>query len=86
MDEITKAQGISWTKMGEQLVILDTRRERKFHEFDEVATFLWDALDKHNSLEALATSLTETYDVSKDQALNDVKEFLNDLKSKNLIS
>lgn len=85
MEEITKAEGISWTKMGDQIVILDTRNERKFHEFDHVATFLWEAMDKHKSLEALATHLAAFYEVSKEQALSDTKEFLNDLKSKNLI-
>lgn len=85
MEEIRKAQGISWTEMGDQLIILDTRKERQFHEFDEVATFLWHALDEKSDLSSLVKSLTDHYDVTEEQASADVLNFLNELKEKQLI-
>ncbi len=86
MEEIKKAQGISWTEMGDKLVILDTRSVRQFHEFDEVATFLWNSLDHFNNFESLVGELTSQYDVDDEQAKNDVLHFLKELKEKNLIS
>ena len=38
--------------------------------------FLWQTLEKGADREALATALTEEYEVSKEQALQDVDAFL----------
>lgn len=71
--------------MDERLVVLDTRDKREFHEFDEVATFLWEALDTAQDFDALVASLTNAYDVEQETAKEDAQSFLDNLKSKNLL-
>lgn len=43
--------------------------------------FLWDLLVNGSTVEALATALTEEYDVSYEEALADVNEYVEKLKS-----
>ncbi len=85
MSKFQKVKDISWTKLDEKIIILDTRHGRQFHEFDEVATYLWEALDQAESVDQLAISLTEHYDVSEKDALIDVNQFLTSLQEKKLI-
>lgn len=46
---------------------------------NETGALLWRTLEKGGDREALAAALTAEYDVSKDQALADIDEFLNRL-------
>lgn len=85
MSGFQKSKDVSWTKMEGLTVILDTRESRKFHEFDEVATFLWDALDRAKNSAELVKVLMDDYDVDSDQAGLDVAKFLEDLKRKKLL-
>lgn len=86
MEGYQKAEGLSWTKMNDCIVILDTREGRQFHEFDEIATFLWEQMDEVNGVSDLVSKLTDQYDVDQDTASSDVEEFFETLKSKNLIT
>ena len=85
MSGYQKAKGISWTKMDDHLVVLDTRDKREFHEFDEVATFLWEALDSAKSFDDLVASLISVYEVEPEIAKEDTQAFLDNLSSKNLL-
>ncbi len=80
-----KANEISWTKLEGKTVILDTREGRQFHEFDEVASFLWDALDECLNFEDLLKHLTDEYDIQVEQARDDIEIFLSTLIEKKLI-
>lgn len=72
--------------MDDRLVILDTREHRVFHEFDPVATFLWDSLDKTDNFDALVRQMTDHFDIDQENAERDLKLFLEELKSKRLIA
>lgn len=85
MKEYQKAEGLSWTKMNDCIVILDTREGRQFHEFDEVATFLWEKMDEVDEVQELIKKLTNQYDVEEKTAQEDIQTFFKTLKEKNLI-
>ena len=48
---------------------------------NESGVLLWKALEQHGSREALANVLTKEYNVSPENALADVDDFLNKLAS-----
>ncbi len=85
MSGYQKANEISWTELEGKTVILDTREGRQFHEFDEVASFLWALLDHCKSLDELVERLTDEYDIHIDQAKLDIENFLKTLREKKLI-
>jgi len=87
MKRYHKAKGISWTMMDNHLVILDTRTERKFHEFDEVASFLWNHIEDDGVTEFdLINSLLNEYEVDENQAKLDIFNFISELKDKRLLN
>lgn len=52
----------------------------------ESAKLLWEALTEGASIEQLAEVLTETYEVERDVALEDVKNFIDSLKEQGALS
>lgn len=52
----------------------------------ESAKLLWEALTEGASIEQLAEVLTETYEVDRDVALEDVKKFIDSLKEQGALS
>ena len=78
------APGISWNKMEDQVVILDARGKRYFHEFNTVASFLWESLPERSESD-LITLLENEYQIDHAIATNDVSEFIAELKQKDLI-
>lgn len=85
MEKLKKVSNISWTMLGDSLVILDTRGKRQFHELNEIGAFLWNALDEEKTSEELKDCLLAHYDVSEKMARNDIETFLLELKKKNLL-
>lgn len=49
-------------------------------KLNESGVLLWKELEKNGSRESLADILTQTYAVDRIQALNDVNEFLDELR------
>ncbi len=68
---------------GEMVVVVPARRE--MHQFDEVATFLWAALQVPCTFEGLVEALCGEFDVEGPVATADVREFLKDLEGKGLV-
>ena len=52
---------------------------------NDTGAFLWNNLKEETSIEDLLDSLTKEYDVEKETAEKDIKEFLDILISKDLI-
>lgn len=52
----------------------------------ESAKLLWEALTEGASIEQLAEVLTETYEVERDVALEDVKKFIDSLKEQGALT
>ena len=68
-----------------QLIILKPGSDQLLR-FNAVATFIWSQLEvQPSSIEKLAASIVETFDVNVDTATSDCQEFIQDMTAQNLI-
>ncbi len=67
-------------KVGNDVILVPVGNALKDHNglfmLTESACFLWEHLTECNSVQELAKKLFDEYDVTKEQALADTKEFL----------
>jgi len=68
-----------------ELLLLDTNSNR-IHQLNRTASFIWQRCDDVTSAAELAAELALEFDVEAGQALNDVTETLNTLRSLELVS
>lgn len=67
---------------GEGLVIpvsRDTMRENQMAILSPVGIFLWSRLEKEQTFGDLLTALLAEYDVSREEAVKDIEDFLSEL-------
>lgn len=57
----------------------------EYYGLDEVGSRIWQLLEKPESAETLTEKLIEDYEVTRENCLSDVMEFLNMLAEKHLI-
>ncbi len=76
---------IAWNSIGDQVVALSLGKERRIHEFSDVASVIWQNLNQKNSFEGLLDGILAAYDVDEEIAREDLKNFLEDLRNKGLI-
>ena len=66
--------------VGNELIIVplsgNVAQMNELFTLNETAKLIWENLDENTSLESMQTLLTETFDVDKATALNDVESFL----------
>lgn len=67
---------------GQAVIVCPARQE--LHQLDEVATFLWNRLDRPRSAADLAAALCEEFEVEPGQAERDALAFLADIERKGL--
>lgn len=77
-------QEILANKMDDELILLSLN-QNKYYGFNEVATRIWDLLEKPASKEELAAILLQEYDIERDNCLQEIDHFINDMLGKNLI-
>ena len=64
-----------------------TPGDSMLHRLNETATFLWQKMeDGDRSIEELAGELFEEYETTKEQALEDVEELVEELERKGLVT
>ena len=51
------------------------------YTLNEVGAFVWKLIDGHNTIEEIHQCLLKEFDVSTDKAFEDLKQFVNELKS-----
>jgi len=66
------------------MVLLDLRGGEYF-ALNELGTKLWNGLNAGTSVEEIATAIAAEYDVSLDNALEDLLALVNDLVAKGLL-
>ena len=69
----------------DELIMMDDKTGNYF-SLNSVGKTIWELLDKPTSYEALLDKLMVIYNVSKEQCIEDIKPFLNNLIEKNLLS
>jgi coenzyme PQQ synthesis protein D (PqqD) len=67
--------------VGEHLLVaLHARRDDPLYALTPTGALLWERLTEWRSTDELAGDLLEEYDISREQALTDVQEFIEQLK------
>lgn len=69
----------------DELVMADIDRG-KYYAFNDIATAIWQNLERPITVEELCERLCQQYEVSAKQCAADVLEFLNKLEERRLIS
>lgn len=77
-------QDLQWKKIEDEVVLIDDA-EGKVFRFDAVASEIWTQLNGLKTLPEIVQSLTETFDVTPQQAEKDVQSFLSRLSCLDLI-
>lgn len=76
---------LAWRKLGEQTIVLELGERRYLHELNEIASSIWHQLDGQKSLEQIAGSIVEEYEIDYPRARADTDEFLDELHRQGLI-
>ena len=60
-------------------------QQGEYFGLGKTGSFIWDHIEQPIAIKDLVDLITEKYDVNKEQCLNDIMPFLNDLAEKQLI-
>ena len=71
---LRRIEGIAWRMIDGEAVLVNVRRDEVMH-LNPAASSLWSILDGQASLEDIALSMTEEYDVDLEVALADAIAF-----------
>jgi hypothetical protein len=85
MQSPKRAHHLSWRKLGEHTIILDSRVNQEVHHLNEVGAFLWELCDGEKSFDDICLQLTKEFDTNLETAKVDVTTFIEKLKEKSLL-
>jgi len=60
-------------------------QQGEYYGLGKTGSFIWDHIEQPISIKKLVELITEKYEVNKEQCLQDILPFLNDLAEKKLI-
>jgi len=60
-------------------------QQGEYYGLGKTGSFIWDNIEQPITIKDLADLITEKYEVNKEQCLQDILPFLNDLAEKKLI-
>lgn len=69
---------VAWRSIEGQAVLIHNR-EGEIQVLNEIGTYIWEHLEEDEA--SLARNISMEYEVTLDEALKDVREFLNTLKA-----
>ena len=72
-------ENISWRKIGDEVLILDTRYQKKSHALNPVAAYIWESINEGADYQKVLTGILEEFEIEENQAKNDFNEFLQEL-------
>ncbi|WP_136809672.1 PqqD family protein [Desulfosediminicola flagellatus] len=72
------------TELDGETVILDIN-SGMYSGLDPVGTTIWNLLEKEVTFSQIVEEILDNYDVSEEQCINDLIDFLNDLEKNGLI-
>ena len=68
---------------GETLIL--NREEKRLHQLNPTASFIWDCCDGNSNIDAIIDRLTRAYEVDASTARKDVETVLLNLRTSNLL-
>lgn len=82
---LIKDHEVLFTSMGEDAVLLHAQRG-DYYSLNKVGARLWVLTDGCKTIEELAGLITEEFDISKEQAENDIIELAEQLEKEGLVT
>ena len=77
--------GLTWTRSGETLVILDLESSQYF-SLNATASLLWPAIVAGTTHQALINMVVEHYDIDRGAAEIDVAELVDSLEKRSIVT
>lgn len=81
---LIKDDDVLFTSMGEDAVLLHVQRG-DYYSLNKVGARLWMLVDGTKSIDELAKLITEEFEITHDQAVNDVAELAEQLVKEELV-
>jgi hypothetical protein len=75
---------LTWRVLNEETVVVSPN-DGKYCVLNGLGTVIWQRLSEQNSLEGIEKYLVTNYEVSEEQAREDIGRFLSDLSQKGLL-
>ena len=80
-------KNVVWAKLKDTIIIIALKEtNEKVFKLNETAAYIWEHCDGKKNIEQLVKELCEQFTVDKATALKDTVEFVEKMKSKNLIA
>ena len=79
-----RIEKLPWRDVEGRTVVIQPRKG-EIHELNSIATLLWQKADGTHSVNDMAQSITENFDIEFDQAEQDIKEFFYTLEARGLV-
>lgn len=76
---------LSWKKLGDFTLILDSKGENQAHQLNEIGSIIWEYCDGEKTHEELITHLSSLYDTTSQQLSLDISLYIEELKNKKLL-
>lgn len=82
---LLRNSSVLWRELDGEAILLNPK-EGCSYNLNNVGTLIWKMLDGEHSIEDIAKTICEHYEVESEQAIQDVKQLLNELRENNLLS
>ena len=76
---------VLWRELDKKTILLNPKEEYSYN-LNIVNTLIWKMLDREHTPDDIAKTVCELYEVEYEQALQDIKQLLNELRDNNLLS
>lgn len=77
---------LSWRKLGDHTIILDTITNKKVHHLNEVGGLIWEEITSGKSKKEIQNHITQNFNCEPTQAANDLDLFIDELTARRLIT
>lgn len=86
MTQPMRKNNLAFRPLGDEMVIIDLDGNRTFHQLNDVGAFIWNLCDGKNALDEIAQKMMEEFEVSSEEAKNDLNFFMKELTELNLLT
>ena len=81
---LLRNSSVLWRELDGEAILLNPK-EGCSYNLNNVGTSIWKMLDGEHSIDDMAKSICELYEVESEQALQDLRQLLNELRENNLV-
>ena len=81
---LLRNSSVLWRELDGEAILLNPK-EGCSYNLNNVGTLIWKMLDGEHSIDDIAKAICEYYEVEHEQALQDMRQLLNELRENNLV-